>query len=78
MRTTVDLDDALVEQAMRIARARTKTELLEQGLRALIDIDARRVAAAQGGTMPEMELPPRRGGAPDLDPCLPVTRNPRR
>lgn len=78
MRTTVDLDDALVERAMRVAGARTKTELLERGLQALVDIDARRVAAQQGGTMPEIELAPRRGSAPDLHPDLPVTRNPRR
>ena len=78
MRTTVDLDDSLVEQAMRVAGARTKTELLERGLQALVDIDARRVAALQGGTMPEIELAPRRGGDPEFDVTLPVTRSPRR
>jgi Arc/MetJ family transcription regulator len=78
MRTTIDLDDDLLQRAMRVARARTKTELLERGLQALIDVEARRIAIEQAGTLPEIELPPRRGGAPDLDPALPVTRHPRR
>jgi Arc/MetJ family transcription regulator len=36
MRTNVDLDDTLVEEAFRLTTAKTKKELLNQGLQALI------------------------------------------
>jgi hypothetical protein len=73
------LDQDLVERAMAVCRARTKTDLLERGLRALIDIEARRIAVEQGGTLPGIEMPPRRGGsASELDPSLGVTRSPHR
>jgi len=35
-RTTMDLDDALVAEAMRLSQARTKREALERGLSSLI------------------------------------------
>jgi Arc/MetJ family transcription regulator len=36
MRTNVDLDDTLVEEAFRLTTAKTKKELLNQALQALI------------------------------------------
>lgn len=36
MRTNVELDDALVEEAFRLTAAKTKKELLHQALKALI------------------------------------------
>jgi len=38
MRTNVELDDALVEEAFRLTSARTKRELLHQALEALIRV----------------------------------------
>lgn len=36
MRTTVDLNDKLLQEAMRVSHARTKRETLEKGLQFLI------------------------------------------
>jgi Arc/MetJ family transcription regulator len=74
MRTTLDLDEDLVQRAMAATGSRTKTEAIERGLQALLDIEARKVAIAQGGTMPHLELPPRRSFSSDLE----VTRHPAR
>lgn len=65
---------------MEVTRARTRTEVIERGLRALLDIEARRIAIEQGGMWPDIEMPPRRGGseAAELDPSLGITCNPRR
>lgn len=60
MRTTVDIDDALLEEAREYAPRLTKTALLEEGLRALIRREAGRRLARMGGAQPDLELPPRR------------------
>ncbi|MGH7150577.1 MAG: type II toxin-antitoxin system VapB family antitoxin [Planctomycetota bacterium] len=60
MRTTLDLDDRLVREALRATRARTKTELVELGLRALVEAAARRRLAALHGVVPGARPPRRR------------------
>jgi len=35
-RTTLDIDDTLLQEAMSLTRARTKTEVVEAGLREII------------------------------------------
>lgn len=60
MRTTVDLDEELVERAREYAPGLTKTALIEAGLRALVKLEAARRLAEMGGTQPEIHLPPRR------------------
>lgn len=60
MRTTVEIDDDLLAQAQEIAKAHTKRALLEAGLRALIEQEARRRAIALGGSQPDVEMPRRR------------------
>ena len=42
MRTTLDLDETLVRSALAESGARTKTEVIEMGLRALLEREARR------------------------------------
>lgn len=42
MRTTLDLDDSLVRQALAETGARTKTEVIEMGLRSLLEREARK------------------------------------
>jgi Arc/MetJ family transcription regulator len=42
MRTTLDLDADLVRQALLETGARSKTEVLEMGLRALLEREARK------------------------------------
>ncbi len=50
MRTTLNLDDELLRQAMAHTGIRQKTALLHAGLRALIMQEAARRLAALGGT----------------------------
>jgi Arc/MetJ family transcription regulator len=60
MRTTLDLDDALMRRALKETGARTKTEVLEMGLRALLDREARRRLRALEGKLPDLAVTPRR------------------
>lgn len=59
-RTTVDLDDELLERAMKATGAKTKTALLELGLRELLAKSAREQLMASFGSEPGAKAPPRR------------------
>ena len=59
MRTTLALDDELIEQAQEFTGIAEKTALVREALRALIQREAARRLAALGGTMPELEDIPR-------------------
>jgi Arc/MetJ family transcription regulator len=62
MRTTLDLDEDLVRRALAETGARTKTEVIEMGLRALLDREARRRLKALFGQGPRLgEVKRRRG-----------------
>lgn len=63
MRTTLNLDDALLEKAGRLTGIEERTALLHEGLRALIARESARRLARLGGTEPQLELPPRRRSA---------------
>ena len=63
MRTTLILDDRLVEQARRLTGIAEKTALVHAGLQALIAREAARRLAALAGTMPDLEAAPRRRSA---------------
>lgn len=60
MRTTVDLDRELLESALKETGARTKTEVLEMGLRALLEREARKRLKALYGREPQIEEVKRR------------------
>ena len=60
MRTTIALDDELVELAQEFTGIAERTVLLREALKALIEREAARRLAALGGTMPELEDIPRR------------------
>jgi Arc/MetJ family transcription regulator len=60
MRTTLILDDALVEEARKLTGIREKTELVHRGLKELIARESARMLAALGGTAPKMRPIPRR------------------
>jgi Arc/MetJ family transcription regulator len=62
MRTTVVLDDQLLEQAQRMTGLTGRTALLRAGLRALIELESARRLARLGGTEPKLEEIPRRRG----------------
>lgn len=62
MRTTITLDDALVEKAMELTGISEKSALVRDGLKALIRIESARRLAALGGTDPDASAAPRRRG----------------
>jgi len=60
MRTTLILDDELVEQARRVTGVTEKTALVHRGLRELIARESARMLAAIGGSSPKLRPIPRR------------------
>lgn len=63
MRTTLALDDDLVAEAQRLTGTTEKAALVREALGALIERESARRLARLGGSMPELELPPRRRSA---------------
>lgn len=60
MRTTITLDDALLERAREITGVEERNTLIHDGLRALIEREAARRLAALGGGAPHAVAAPRR------------------
>lgn len=60
MRTTITLDDALMDRASELTGIREKTALLRAGLEALIRVESARRLAALGGTDRTATAAPRR------------------
>jgi len=60
MRTTLNIDDRLLREALRVTGARTKTEVVERGLRSLLERAARTRLAALRGSAPDAKAPRRR------------------
>lgn len=60
MRTTVTIDDGLLNRARELSGINEKTALVRAGLEALIAREARRRLAALGGTQPKLGPIPRR------------------
>lgn len=60
MRTTVTLDDQLMETAVALTGMRDRGPLLREALTALIQRESARRLARLGGTEPELEAAPRR------------------
>jgi Arc/MetJ family transcription regulator len=59
MRTTVMLDDDLLQTAQEFTGVTERTALLRKALQALIHLEASRRLAALEGTMPDLEDIPR-------------------
>lgn len=60
MRTTLNIDDALVEEARRLTGIEERTALIHEGLRALIARESARRLAMLGGSEPRLRPIPRR------------------
>lgn len=60
MRTTLILDDALVERARALTQLSGKTAIVHEGLRALIARESARRLARLGGTERTLAAPRRR------------------
>jgi Arc/MetJ family transcription regulator len=63
MRTTLIIDDALLDRARQATGIHEKTALVRAGLEALIAREAAKRLAALGGTQPKMPAIPRRRSA---------------
>jgi len=64
MRTTLIIEDALLEQAREATGIQEKTALVHAGLRALVAREAARRLASLGGSQPHLGNVPRRRSAP--------------
>ena len=60
MRTTVTIDDALLEKAASLTEHKDTRTLLQLGLEALIARESARRLASLGGSDPGASAPPRR------------------
>lgn len=60
MRTTINLDETLIEEAERLTGIHERTRLVHDGLRALIEREAARRLARLGGSQPDLRPIPRR------------------
>ena len=64
MRTTLNLDDVLMQRAAELSGITEKTALIHRGLEALISQESARRLAALGGTMPGFQAGRRRRPKP--------------
>lgn len=62
MRTTLNIDDRLIEKASAMTGIEEKTTLVKLGLEALISRESAKRLARLGGTEKQLEPIPRRGG----------------
>ena len=60
MRTTVNLDDGLISQAIALTGPLDRSTLLHEGLKALIERESARRLARLGGSQPKLKVAPRR------------------
>ncbi len=60
MKTTLNIDDHLLEKAAKLTGIEEKTSLVRLGLEALISQEAARRLAQLGGSEKQLQLPPRR------------------
>ena len=60
MRTTLNIDDELLEEAKRITGMKEKTMLVREGLHALIERESARRLAKLGGSEPQLQAVSRR------------------
>ena len=64
MRTTLNIDDELLEEAQRLTGESEKTALVREGLRALIQRESARRLARLGGSEPGIQTVERRRSKP--------------
>jgi len=65
MRTTLNIDDDLLQRARDLSGMQEKTALIREGLKALIERESARRLARLGGSEPQLEPIPRRRSEPD-------------
>ena len=60
MKTTINVDESLVKEAMRLYGVATKTRIIEMGLEELIKVNKRSRLLEAFGSQPELTEPRRR------------------
>jgi hypothetical protein len=63
MRTTLNIEDSLIDQASKLTGIKEKTAIVRLGLEALIARESARRLAKLGGTQKQLQEIPRRKGA---------------
>jgi Arc/MetJ family transcription regulator len=63
MRTTLNIEDSLMDKASKMTGIKEKTTLIKLGLEALIARESARRLAKMGGTQKQLQEIPRRKGA---------------
>ena len=62
MRTTVTIDDALYEKALEVADPQMdRADIFREAMKTFVRVQAAKRLVALGGTVPEMQVIPRRG-----------------
>jgi len=62
MRTTVTIDDALYEKALEVADPKMdRADIFREAMKTFVRVQAAKRLVALGGTVPEMQVTPRRG-----------------
>ncbi len=64
MRTTLNIEDELIEKASKLTGIKEKTALVRKGLETLISLESSRRLAKLGGSEKKIRMPKRR--RPDL------------
>ena len=67
MRTTLNIDDELLEQALKLTNITSKSELIRRALRALVEKESAWQLAKMGGSQPHLKPITRRCFADDPD-----------
>ena len=65
MRSTINLDDNLLEKAKSLTGTKETAALVRQALEALVRVETGKRLIALGGTMPDIEAAPRRRSLAD-------------
>ncbi len=60
MRSTINLDDALLDKARSLTGTKETAALIRQALETLVRVESGKRLIALGGTMPDAEAAPRR------------------
>ncbi|ALV29768.1 type II toxin-antitoxin system VapB family antitoxin [Pannonibacter phragmitetus] len=63
MRSTINIDDALLEKARNLTGTKETAAIVRQALETLVRIETGRRLIALGGSMPDAEAAPRRRSA---------------
>jgi len=60
MRTTINIDDDLLDKATRLTGPMDRSAMVREGLIALIERESARRLARLGGSQPDLKVAPRR------------------